>query len=874
MAIGLLFTCVSNFGAVSEDLLESKKQSPGLQLPVAVSDSDLQTPESFLKAKPGARHLRPDELVRYFEYLDHQTENAQLQTIGYSYEGRPLLNYVITSPENFSKLEEIKEKREALWNPNQTTPCLDDLPAVVYLGYSIHGNESSGSNAAPWVAYLLSAESSDWTREALEDLVVIIDPMMNPDGLARFAHWSNTRRGKVPVSDPDSWEHQEPWPSGRTNHYWFDLNRDWLPLQHPESRARVASFQNWRPNVLADFHEMGSNATYFFQPGVPARTHPLTPRSNIELTGKLATYHAEALDQYGALYFSQESYDDFYFGKGSTYPDVQGSVGILFEQASSRGLTQDTIHGELTFLKTIQNQLTTSFSTLRGAWEMRTDLLRHQREFFEESLALASANEKDGWIISAGADLTRLRQIVDIFLSHSIEVYETRNLSEEIVDEMPEGPSVWVPYHQPQYRLIQAMTEVRTEFEESVFYDVSAWNFLMSFGLNALEVDSWDESSTGSQISDSSSLTSKQNKKEIRESQQEVSGPAYGWALDWRDSSSPKALFQILNAGYVAYVATEPFAAKSTDGRYEGRAGTVVVLNRNAFPGARSITGVPDQPLPTFIAGLDFEISEPIALTSGFTPDGPDLGSATFKRLETPRIAMWVGSSVSAYSAGEIWKLLDFDYEIPVTLLEFNDLRSADWNRYNVMILPPGSYSGISDSVTDSLKNWVRDGGTLIAVQGGAKWAADQGILSVSFKQANEGSPAPKNSRRPYSERSLDQALKLVRGAIFMADLDLTHPVAFGYEQNWLPVFRNTTDLMQPSNDPYANVSMYVQENPLLSGYISEGNLRLLEGTANVIADKFGSGGVIFFADNPNFRTFWKGTQRMTLNAIFFGNAF
>jgi hypothetical protein len=209
----------------------------------------------------------------------------------------------------------------------------------------------------------------------LNETVILLDPSFNPDGLNRFASWVNTHKSQTLVTDPVSRELNEAWPGGRTNHYWFDLNRDWLYVQHPESQGRIAKFHEWKPNILTDHHEMGSNSTFFFQPGVPSRINPLTPQKNRELTAKIGTFHARYLDKIGSLYFTEEDYDDFYYGKGSTFPDVNGAVGILFEQASSRGHAQETINGVLSFPFTIRNQVTTSFSTLAAARALRTELL-------------------------------------------------------------------------------------------------------------------------------------------------------------------------------------------------------------------------------------------------------------------------------------------------------------------------------------------------------------------------------------------------------------------------------------------------------------------------------------------------------------------
>ena len=269
---------------------------------------------------------------------------------------------------------------------------MTNIPVVFYAGFSIHGNEASGVNAALLAGYHLAAAQGDEIEKDLANTVILFDPCYNPDGMQRFSSWVNSRKSFVTSTDPLDNEHNEPWPGGRYNHYWFDLNRDWMVAQHPESQARIKSFQKWKPNILTDHHEMGTNASFFFQPGIPSRVHPLTPAKNIELTKRMGEFHAKALDDLGSLYFTQESYDDFYYGKGSTYPDVQGAVGILFEQASSRGHAQESVNGILRFPFTIRNQFTTVLSTLNAIRAMRIDFLNHQRQFYND---MASESAKD-----------------------------------------------------------------------------------------------------------------------------------------------------------------------------------------------------------------------------------------------------------------------------------------------------------------------------------------------------------------------------------------------------------------------------------------------------------------------------------------------
>ena len=292
-----------------------------------VFDPAIPTPEEVLGYQVGEWHVRHDQLVRYMEVLAQKSDRINFEIIGRTHEQRPLVMLTVTAPNKLTQIEQIRQAHLARLGNNSKKA--NDEPAVVWMGYSVHGNESSGSNASLLTAYYLAAAQGDEINNLLNNTVILLDPSLNPDGLARFANWANSNRGMNLSSDPKTREHTENWPSSRTNHYWFDLNRDWLLLQHPESRARIAKFHQWKPNVLTDFHEMGPNSSYFFQPGIPSRKHPITPIENVTLTKAIANYHAKTLDENNALYFTEESFDDFYYGKGSTYPDVNGGIGIL-----------------------------------------------------------------------------------------------------------------------------------------------------------------------------------------------------------------------------------------------------------------------------------------------------------------------------------------------------------------------------------------------------------------------------------------------------------------------------------------------------------------------------------------------------------------
>ena len=389
--------------------------------PTPVLDSSIPSPAQHMKMEIGERHWYTHEII---QYLDAVAElSPRMLSLGEharSYGGRPLVSYVISTPENLGRLDEIRSERARIIDPNADVE-LDDQPAVLHMAYGVHGNEPSATNVVPLLAYYLTAIQDESLLDQLDKVVIILNPVLNPDGFDRFAHWSNNHRGLVPSKDPNDREHREGFPSGRTNYYWFDLNRDWLPHQHPESQGRLKLFHEWKPNVQLDFHEQGSESSYFFMPGKPERTNPLTPEINQKLTMAMAEYHSREFDEEGILYFSQEGYDDFFMGKGSTYPDLFGCVGILFEQPSARGAWQETQNGLLTFPQSIANQFRTSLSSLEATADLRRELLDYQRNFYSDA-AKQNKSQQGHYLATAEGDLTRLREFVRVMQGHNIKV--------------------------------------------------------------------------------------------------------------------------------------------------------------------------------------------------------------------------------------------------------------------------------------------------------------------------------------------------------------------------------------------------------------------------------------------------------------------
>ena len=454
-------------------------------------DPSIPKPKDIIHHHVGEWHVTHDRLVNYMYALAKAAPGRiRLEQMGYTYETRPQVLLVITSPENHRNLEQIRQQHVMLTDPSGSAQLnTSEMPIVVYIGHSIHGNEPSGANASLLSAYYLAAAKGKQIDDLLKNTVILLDPAFNPDGLQRFSTWANQHRSRHLVSDPYSREFSEVWPGGRYNHYWFDLNRDWLPAQHVESRNRLDWFHKWKPNILTDHHEQGSNATFFFQPGVPSRVNPITPAKNQELTAKLGKFHAAFLDRIGSLYFTKENYDDFYYGKGSTYPDVNGSIGILFEQASSRGHAQQTANGLLTFPFTIKNQFITTLSTLEGAKALRKEFLDWQREFYSSAMKEASSASVKAYVFGDESDDARSNIFVNMLRRHQIDVYRLDQSISADGQSFKKGFSYVVPASQPQYRLIKGIFDKTLQYQDSLFYDITTWTMPLAFGLPYAELN-------------------------------------------------------------------------------------------------------------------------------------------------------------------------------------------------------------------------------------------------------------------------------------------------------------------------------------------------------------------------------------------------
>ena len=836
---------ISVFNSYTQDL--------NYYLPDSVNyNPSVPRPKNVLMHEVGEWHVTHDKLVNYMKAVAAAVpERIQMETMGLTYENRQQVLLIITSPNNHKKLEQIRQQHVSLTDPSKSSNLdINNMPAVVWIGHSIHGNEQSGTNAALVSAYYLAAAQGKQIDELLENVVILFDPSFNPDGMQRFSTWVNQHKSKNLVTDPNSREFNEVWPGGRFNHYWFDLNRDWLPAVHVESQNRLAYYHLWKPNILTDHHEMGSNATFFFQPGVPSRVNPLTPAKNQQLTEKIGRFHAAFLDRIGSMYFTKEGYDDFYYGKGSTYPDVNGAIGILFEQASSRGHAQETSNGILTFPFTIKNQFTTTLSTLEAAKSLRKELLEFQRDFYKEVQAESNAYSVKAYVFGDEYDKGKTADFLSMLQRHQIIIHK---LGEDITADgqsFRKASAYVVPATQPQHRLIRTIFEKTFDYKDSLFYDITAWTMPLAYGLPHAELN-------GSRFNNK--LLGEKLLHVFQPFQSTLSKSDYAYVLEWSELLAPAALYELQKAGVITKVATNSFELPVTGTFRKFGYGSIVIPVKLQSKSS-------DELFQLVKAAADKYHLPAFGLTTGAALSGSDLGSGRFANITIPVVATIVGTGVNALDAGEFWHLMDQRMNIPISQLEISTFNRVDISKYNTIVLVGGTYNDLNK---DKMKSWVQAGGRLILLEEAISWGASSGISNLSFKKTK--SPLDTTSLLSYVDKSQIEGSQQLRGAIFKAEIDRTHPLAYGYNQSSVSLFKGNRLFVEKSRNPFAN-PFYYKSNPLQSGWVSKQNLEAIKNSAAVTVQGSGRGKVISIADNPNFRAFWLGGSKLMMNAIFFGD--
>lgn len=876
-------------------------------------DTAVPTLEQVVGHRNGERITSHAEMERYLGVLAESSSRVELVRYGSTWEGRSLYYLVISSPENLARREEIQTGVRSLADPRElgssdADRLIEDLPAVVWLSHSVHGNEISSTDAALLTAYHLAAANDELASDILERVLVIIDPLQNPDGRDRFVHSFRQTRSRWPDSNVDAAELNEPWPGGRTNHYLFDLNRDWFAQTQVESRAKVAAYLEWLPQVFADLHEMGSNGTYYF----PPQAAPRNPNQQISIMDRIEVIgrnNARWFDRMGFDYFNRDVYDSFYPGYGASWPMYHGALGMTFEQASVRGLVRErsddtTFH----YRDSVRHHFIASLGTLEASAENRTDFLRHFYDFHRDAIREGESDGIREILIEASGDANRAARLVGLLMSQGIEVeraaepftngtakgYRGEDLSEHLMF----AGTYRVSLAQPRKHLVKTLLAPEVPMERSFLaeqlrryarrerdqiYDITGWSLPLLFGVDA---------AVTSKLSTAPFLPldappAQRGRGDLAPG----SPPRVAYLIPWGTHSAMLALARLQREGFRVHSAGR---ALSIGGR-DFNAGTLLIkVHENAVsPGSQNSGAVrsPEE-LHGRMLELETELGVDVFVAdSSWVTSGINFGNNQVRYLPRPRIGMVWDSPTSPYSAGPARYLLERKFEYPVTVVRAQDLRRADLSRFNVLILPSsfGGYGGVlGDAGARKIREWTEAGGTLVALGGAIGWLTSEAVAMLEtevLKKTNvtEGASETEGEVSEEGESDLsalerafllpaEENLAPVPGAILRVELDLEHWLTFGYVKA-VDVLSTSGSFYRPLTlDRGRNVGVFAAEKDVLvSGFVWQEEKKLLAGTPYLMHARQGRGEVVAFVEDPTFRGYLDGLNLLLFNALFLG---
>ncbi len=796
-------------------------------------DASIPTPEQFLGYAIGEQHTRHDRIVAYLKELDRLSDKVSFEIIGETFERRAQVVAIFSSPENHKNIEQIRLQHLS----NQTNGTNNKVPLVIHLAYNVHGNEPSSSEAALLTAYYLTASQSEQTKEWLNNMIITLDPVINPDGRDRHTHWANMHKGTPPVADPNDREHNEIWPGGRFNHYWFDLNRDWFLGTFPETRNRINFFHKWRPYVQTDHHEMGTNSTFYFDPGKESSNNPIVPDYLYKnIYPKFGEYFTKATNSIGSMYFTKEAFDKLYPGYGSSYINFYGGAGFLFEQGSSRGHVQETTTIPITFGFTIRNQFTASLATITASLAEKESLIEMRKQFYVTAKQQATNSIIKGYSFGDAKDFNRTKAFIDLLLLHKIDIYK-----------VPNSTDYFVPTAQDNYIMVKSIFENQITYKDSTFYDASTWSLIHAYGLPFTEVKS------------SMVLAEKVNAPLVLNNTPIVKSN-YAYLVSNNDYNIHQFIYALQTEGVFVQTATRTFSTNINGENKNFGYGSIIISVQQQKVDADILYNI----ISKASVAANIKVH---TVSTGFSNSGIDLGSNYIKTLKKPEAAMIIGNGVAASEAGEIWHLLDQRLHMPITKIDILNFSRVRLERYNTLVMVSGAYNFLDKNSVDKIKAWVQNGNTLITIKSGADWAIKNGF--TKFKLAVDSSTT--KGRLDYDKASDMEGAKALGGSIFSIDLDTTHPIGYGFSKRKVSVYKNNSTFFQNSTSAYNTIAQYTN-TPLVGGYLHPNSLKMIKNSPSILVGTEGSGRVILFADEPNFRGTWYGTNKLFLNALFLGS--
>jgi len=805
------------------------------------------SPDEFLGYPLGSHFTPHQKVVDYFKKVASTNKNIQLQFYGKTYEGRELLLAVISDAANMERIEQIRTNNLSFSNNEKSTSKTTKQPAILWLSYNVHGNEANSTETSMRVLYTLAQATEGKTKEWLKNTVVIIDPCLNPDGRDRYVNNFNMVSGKVPNPDPTAREHSEPWPGGRPNHYYYDLNRDWAWQTQIETQQRLLAYHKWMPQVHVDFHEQSYNEPYYFAPAAEPVHQDITAwqREFQVIVGK---NNAKYFDENGWQYFTKERFDLLYPSYGDTYPLYNGAIGMTYEQGGIRaGLAVVTADGDtLTLKDRIEHHFTTSMATLETVSNNAEKLITEYKKYFEQSTTNPPGLYKS-YIVKA-QNIERLRKMADLLKKNHIAFafgsdrtltgynYETQKQE----SFKAERNDLIVNLQQPRSVLANVLFEPQTVVTDSNTYDITAWALPYAYGLNAYAVK---EAITGS-------FTFIEEKKE---SIPAVAKP-YAWIMPWNAIDDAKTLVKLQEHKVKIRIAEEGF----TIGGKVYRAGSLLIYRTE------------NEKINKDIAKLLSEVAKDYntsfyPISSGYVEKGKDFGSSVYRLLAAPKIAVVTGQEVSSQGVGEIWHFFEQELNYPITMISTQSAAYLDINKINVLILPDGSYS---DKLGEQLNGWISAGGKLILMEDAITSLVGKRPLDIKKKEYPKKDEKETNERK-YAEKDKDDLQNSIPGAIYKVSLDQSHPLALGLGKFYYTL-KTDERIYEPLENGW-NVGT-LKANSYMAGVAGSKVKKKLETGLLYGVQQSGRGSIVYLATDVLFRSFWENGKQLFTNALFLVN--
>ncbi len=832
-----------------------------LCLAPALATAQVRTPEDFLGYALGEAFTPHHRVVDYFEHVAAENPQVVLERYGHTYEGRPLLYVVVSSPKNMAQLEAIRTGNLQRAGLMEGAPS-GTAPAIVWLSYNVHGNESVSTEAAMATIHALTDSTRTQVQSWLNDVVVIMDPCVNPDGRDRYVHFFQETRGRFPNYLPEAREHNEPWPGGRTNHYYFDLNRDWAWGTQIETQQRLPHYQRWMPHIHVDFHEQGVNEPYYFAPAAEPYHEAVTPWQR-ELQEHIGRNHAKYFDAKGWLYFTRQVFDLFYPGYGDTWPLFNGAIGMTYEQGGSgrAGLGIITAEGDtLTLRDRIDHHFTTSLSTIESAAAHRERIVEEFEAFFGDVPAGPYAT----FVVKGSGDAAKANALWRHLEMQGIAVGRISNARQERGYSYKTGKTevititpadLVISMQQPRHVLARVLFEPNAVLNDSLSYDITAWALPYVYGVDAYALPK-------EVVSDLAWHPG------IRIDLQQNPGRPTAYLAGWHSVADAQLLAALLKEGFKVRFSEVPFSIN--DHTY-GRGTLIITRGSNAHFGEAF-----DETIELLWWTQTHQDLHPVWHSR--VSEGVDFGSADVPFLKMPRVAVVGGEHTSAYGLGVLWHFFDQQIEYPVTIVDTDDFADLHLYDFDVIVLPSGSYAQVlTDVVLERVRTWVRDGGRLIAVDGAARFLAGKDGFALKAKDKEgaeeeaeeekaegDGDTAPE--RRLYGERDRHDITESVTGAIFRVDMDTTHPLAFGYKQPYYTLKRNSA-AFEMLEDGW-NVGI-LGDDAHVSGFAGSKARESLKQSLLFGVQIIGRGEVVYLMDDPLFRGFWYNGRLLMANAVF-----